>query len=305
MGNETGRPCTDDNKALRVLLVRDLRAGHPQLKPGLLGRTIPNTSDYYRYVGVHFDIGITEVVSISAVQIVAEQAANELSNKLLAKIPGTAFDWDNAISESIIRKWETTTYSPNLELTNIHRDGTGPHQLYAYTFPCLVQLAKAKRKTRFPVKIGHTATSYELSPSLARIDGQLGESANRFEKAKVLGIWQTWNGRALESRVHAALRAAGHKVPNAIGLEWYDTNVKELQLLIKQSEPVPRTTLPLTGPEVAGFSWPTCYESNKLVVLCTGVNSDGLIYIGSVDFDDLLEEAAPHRANQPPPKAEG
>lgn len=112
MTNETGRPCTDDNKTLRVLLVRDLRKGHPQLKPGLLGRTIPQTSDYYRYVGVNFDIGVTEVVSISAVQVVTENAATDLAHELLAKTTGTAFDWDDTVSDPIIRRWETATYYP-------------------------------------------------------------------------------------------------------------------------------------------------------------------------------------------------
>lgn len=295
ISNETGRTCVDDKTSTRVLLIADLRRGHPQLKPGVLGRTLPNTSDYYRFVGVQFDNGVTEVVSVSAVQPIVEDAAAALVAMLRDQIKGTLFDWDDSIAEEHLRKWEAKAFDGSLDISQVVRGGYGPHELYAYTFPSLIALAEARGQEHYPVKIGYTGVAGEISPSLTRIDGQLGESAGRFEAARILGVWNSWNGRALESRVHKHLRGLNRKVHSAVGREWYSTHIDELRALVEATTITERSGLPLSGPvpeTFQGFQMPSQTFAESLQVLCSRMDPRGVAMIGYINFDDLLEEAA-------------
>jgi hypothetical protein len=299
--NETGRPCVDDKAATRVLLIADLRKGHPQLKPGLLGRTIPKTSDYYRYVGVQFDNGVVEVVSISAIQPIEEAVSEASSTIVRNEIKGTAFDWDDHVSESHLREWEQRHFQGSLDISQIVRGGAGPHELYAYTFPSLVALAKAQGQKYYPVKIGYTGVASELAPSLTRIDGQLGDTAGRFEAALVLGVWNSWNGRSLESRVHSHLRRLGRKVQSAVGREWYNTHIDELTEIVQVVAVAERSGVPLNGPTpdaFQGFQAPSRTFAESIQVLCCRMDSSGLAMVQPIAFDDLLEEAATPEVRQ-------
>ncbi len=285
----------DDKKSLRVLLIADLRKGHPQLKPGVLGRTIPDTSDYYRYVGVRFDNGVSEVVSISAIQPIVEDADKASSRLVRKQIKGTVFDWDDRIAESQLRQWEAKRFHGYLDLSQVVRGGTGPHELYAYTFPSLIALADARRQKLYPVKIGYTGTSGEPAPSLARIDGQLGDTAGRFEPALVIGVWNTWNGRRLESCVHKHLRTLGRKVQTAVGQEWFTSHVDELREIIASMNEIDRSGVPLNGPvpeAFQGFATPSRSLAEHIQVLCSRIDHSGMALLKVMEFDDLLEEAA-------------
>jgi hypothetical protein len=294
--NETERPCIDDEVATRVVLVADLRASHPQLKPGLLGRTVPRTSDYYRYVVVEFDNGVVEVVGLSAVQPVVEDAAEAFSNTVRASVIGTSHDWDDDIALRHAREWETSQYRGSLDTSTTIRDGIGPHQLYAYTFPSLIALAESRKQEIFPVKVGYTGVATELAPALSRIHDQLGESAGRFEAATVLGIWNTRDGRALETQVHKYLRASGRKVESSVGREWYLTNAQELHEVVQSTKPsIKPSGVPINGPtpELRQAATPPCVVwSQTIQVVCCGISRSGGAYITPMEFDDLLEEAA-------------
>jgi hypothetical protein len=293
--NESERLCVDDKKALRVILIADLRAGHPELKPGLLGRTIPNSSDYYRYVGVHFDNGVTEVVSVTAIQPIEEAAAAASVKLVRAEIEGSMFDWDNEIAAKQLRDWEARNFLGRLDVSQIRRGGAGPHELYAYSFPSLVALAEARGTPHYPVKIGYTGAASEVSPSLTRIDGQLGDPTGRAEPAVILGVWQSWNGRAAETRVHSHLRGLQRKVPTAVGREWFYTCIEELEAIVR-TVAVDRSGLALNGPvpdSFQGFRPPNRDLAESIQVICCRITSDGYAMIQPIEFDDLLEEATP------------
>jgi hypothetical protein len=301
MCNETGRPCVDDKKAMRVLLIADLRKGHPRLKPGLLGRTIPKTSDYYRYVGVQFDNGVVEVVSISAIQPIEEDAGEASESIVRNEIKDTAFDWDDRVAEKCLREWELKKFPGSLDLSQMLRGGAGPHEVYAYTFPSLIALANALGQQHYPVKIGYTGVASELAPSLTRIDGQLGDTAGRFEAALILGVWNSWNGRSLESRIHSHLRRLGRKVQSAVGREWYNTHVDELCELVQAMAVTERSGVPLNGPvpdSFQGFQSPSRTLAESLQVLCCRMDPGGMAMIKSIAFDDLLEEAVTPEVRQ-------
>jgi hypothetical protein len=293
--NETGRICIDDNKPSRVLLTADLRKGHPLLKPGILGRTIPNTSDYYRYVGVEFDCGVIEVISISAIQPLTEEACEISSAVFVKKVQGTLFDWDEETARQKTREWETKTFSPILDIKKILRGGEGPQEVYAYTFPSLIALAASKGMEQYPVKIGYTGTSGEIAPSLSRINSQLGDATGRFEPATVLLVWNSWNGRKLENRIHSHLRSLNRRCESAIGREWYTTNIDELVALLSDVRQEEVSRLPLNGPVPDSFdgnSPPSRVFAENIIVLCSGMGTDANAFMVAIDFDDLLEDAA-------------
>jgi hypothetical protein len=296
MCNESGRPCVDATKAIRVLLIGDLRRGHPKLKSGLLGWTMPNTSDFYRYVGVEFDNGVKEVVSVATVQPVQEDCASELAQQLIAQHMDTAFDWNDAVAIDRAREIEKTTYKNHIVVDGAIRNGSGPHEVYAYTFPSLLELAKARNEEHVPMKIGYTAVSSEHTPSLARIGEQLGESAARYEPAVLIGIWQCWNGRELETKVHKRLKTLGRKVQTSIGKEWYRSSPKELDEMVASIGKVERSSLPLCGPLPDGMvarHLPAQSFAERITVCCYRLNADATISVQCINFDDLLEEASP------------
>lgn len=293
--NETDRLCIDDKKPTRVLLIADLRKGHPLLKPGILGRTIPNTSDYYRYVGVEFDNGVKEVVSISAVQPVTDKHCKASSTAVLTEIQGTLFDWNDETAQRKTREWEAETFGRSLDLNHVSRGGHGPHEVYAYTFPSLMALAESRRVQHYPVKIGYTGAAGENAPSLTRIDSQLGDSAGRFEPAVVLVVWNSWNGRSLETRVHSHFRSLKRRLESAVGREWYNTNVDELVAYLKDVDEGDVSRVPLHGPvpeSFQGFAPPNNVFAESLHVLSCGMAASGMAFVRPIEFDDLLEEAA-------------
>lgn len=294
--NETDRLCIDDSKSSRIVLIADLRKGHPDLKPGLLGRTIPNTSDYYRYVGVAFDNEVVEVVSLSAIQPIAERCDKSAVKIVRDAIKGTMFDLDDLVAEKQMRRWEQERYGDRMDLGSVARGGNGPHELYAYTFPSLIQLAEAHGQEHYPVKIGFTGASGERAPALERIDSQLGDPTGRFEPTLILAVWNTWNGRSLETRVHRHLRELGRRVHSAVGQEWFSTNNNELLAVLNGKGGVDRSGLPLNGPvpeSCEGFLAPNRTLAEDIQVICTRLRSDGMVSISApISFDDLLEEAA-------------
>jgi hypothetical protein len=295
--NETERLCIDDRKSTRIVLIADLRRGHPDLRPGVLGRTIPNTSDYYRYVGVEFDNGVTEVVSVTAIQPIAEGCDKSAVVAIRRTIKGTVFDADERVADKQARRWEEETYGNRMDLRSIARGGKGPHEVYAYTFPSLMELAEAQGRKHYPVKIGFTGAAGDQAPGLQRIDSQLGDATGRFEPTSVLVVWNTWNGRSLETRVHRHLRELGRRVRSAVGREWFCTNTHELLAVLNDKGDVDRSGLPLNGPvpeSFQGFLAPNRTFAEDIQVICTRLRPDGMVSIsGPIRFDDLLEEAAP------------
>ena len=70
------------------------------------------------------------------------------------------------------------------------------------------------------------ASGVQLADAMG--ESPLAERAGYPEKPRLLLVYRTTNGRALEQAVHRKLSQMGRHVTDALGREWYRTNAKEL-----------------------------------------------------------------------------
>lgn len=97
--------------------------------------------------------------------------------------------------------------------------------VYVYDLPAYASLAEASGRDRWPHKIGRTEVSVE-----SRIVEQVGTALP--ERPRVVVTEACNESVLLERALHAILELRGHKVRDAPGNEWYDTNPTEVRELI-------------------------------------------------------------------------
>ncbi len=94
--------------------------------------------------------------------------------------------------------------------------------IYAFSFPSLI-----REHSDFPIKIGKTTQDVD-----ARVIHQCRSSAS-FDNPLILGRWRVNRVTAFEQALHAMLKVRGKWRENVPGTEWFDTNVAEVERLIK------------------------------------------------------------------------
>ncbi len=94
--------------------------------------------------------------------------------------------------------------------------------IYAFSFPTII-----KTDGVFPIKIGKTIRDVE-----ARVAEQAKGSA-AFEQPTTLGRWQVKRVGPTELAIHNVLKARNKWRENAPGKEWFDTNIPEIESIIK------------------------------------------------------------------------
>jgi len=229
-----GRLCLDTVNEERVILVKDLRVYGDGLHIGRLGWTIPATSDGYTITDVLFDTGHRFRVNRHAFERVDPRTAEATASELIDKYRNTRFDLDPTIAQQRREEWVLATYGKYMTLKNTSRGGAGDQELYAFTFPSLMELARLRGQAHYPVKIGYSKNASD--GAFGRIRQQILELAGYPEPPEVLCVWRTWDGRMLETLVHRHLRKSARAVPNSLGKEWFHTTLNELVTLLKQSE---------------------------------------------------------------------
>lgn len=93
--------------------------------------------------------------------------------------------------------------------------------IYAFTFPSLI-----KSNSNFPIKVGMTTNNVER-----RVISQCKTSG--FEMPKILGSWKVKRVENFEYAIHKILSARGKMRENAIGNEWFNTTLEEIETIIK------------------------------------------------------------------------
>jgi hypothetical protein len=228
-----GRPCFDLNNPERIVLKNDFREYAPQLSPGALGWTVPSDCDGYTFARVAFDAGPKFRVRSYALERVSIEAAEAVAKELLAENRNTRFDADPLVAAKFYQTF-LKSYSNALSLESTVFDGAGDQQVYAFSFPSLIENAALKKESVFPVKIGFTKNGY--GGALERIRSFITEHAGYPEKPIVLVIFKCWEGRSVESQVHRCLREMNRKC-ESLGREWFRTSTPELLKLLADCEP--------------------------------------------------------------------
>jgi hypothetical protein len=227
-----GRPCFDLEDPERVVITHDFRAYAPELHPGALGWTIPTDSDGYTFARIAFDAGPRLRVRSYALDRVPVETADAVAAKIIAENCNTRFAADPVVAARFHQEF-LASYSDSLSLAGTVVDGCGDQEVYAFTFPSLIEIADSKGQAVYPVKIGYTATGY--GGAVARILSLITEKAGFPEGPLVLLVFKTWDGLNVETQLHRKLRAMGRKT-NSLGREWFSTSTAELRDLIASCE---------------------------------------------------------------------
>ncbi|MCA9252041.1 MAG: GIY-YIG nuclease family protein [Phycisphaerae bacterium] len=229
-----GRLCLDIEKRERIVLVHDLRTYGDDLHIGALGWTIPETTDGYTFADVIFDAGQKLRLNRYAFERVTVESAKVAADRLIKNNRNTRFDADPVVAASRRGDWVAKYYGEYLTLSETIVKGIGDQELYAFTFPSLIELATARGDERYPVKVGFSKNSSD--GALGRIRSQILEKAGFPEKPNVLLVFRTWDGRQLETQVHKRLRSLGRKISASLGREWFMTSIGELLQMIDQCD---------------------------------------------------------------------
>jgi hypothetical protein len=227
-----GRPCFDLDNPERVVLTHDFRAYAPELHRGALGWTIPTDSDGYTFARIAFDAGPRLRLRNFAVDRVPVETAEAVAAQIIAENRNTRFDADRGVAARYYQEF-LASYGNTLSLASTIFGGTGDQEIYAFTYPSLVEIATLKGETVYPVKIGYSKSGYGGAGE--RIRSLITEKAGFPEKPVVLLIFKTWDGRKIEAQVHRKLRAMGRKA-ESLGREWFRTSTAELRDFIAGCE---------------------------------------------------------------------
>jgi hypothetical protein len=227
--DKNDRLCWDKNNTERVVLTEDLRKYGHGLHKGQLGWTVPDSTDGYKWVDVQFDSGPCIPVLTFGLERVLPEKAKALSQAIIDSCRGTRFDADPAIGELEREKWIRQAFGTHIDSDELVQMGEGPHEVYAYTFPSLIELAHFKRQEFYPIKIGYTVE--KDVGTFNRVRSQISEAAAYPERIRLLFIFRCKDGRAIETAIHRRLRTADRRLESAVGREWFLSNVDELRCL--------------------------------------------------------------------------
>ena len=212
----------------RVVLTEDLRRVDDSLYKGQLGWTDPDPGFSIKkggsslQVSVTFDSGVQLNVDVYWIDFIREEAAADVSQKMVESLRGTPFDADS----SVAARWTRDLPFNDPAATQIV--GRGIDEVYAYTFRSCMEEATETGGGEYPMKIGYTSG---LDGALQRINGQF--PAAIADDACVQFIGRCTEGRKVEGRIHKSIRDAGRKL-DAPGREWFLTTADEVEQLFRE-----------------------------------------------------------------------
>lgn len=245
--DKNDRVCWGGDKPERVVLTQDLRKYAANLYIGQLGWTVPTTTDSYKWIDVLFDNGVQLPILVYGIERVIPERAAAIAADMIKKNRNTRFDADPVVAERCYRQWIKDEHARWVDADQAIELGNGHEEVYAFTFPSLQELAGLKGTTHYPVKIGYTAD--KDVGAIQRIRSLMIEAAAFPERPILLLVCRTWDGRALESSIHAELRQRERRLATAPSIEWFMTNEREVTELCKRFAPeVPKPSgKPLSG----------------------------------------------------------
>ena len=111
------------------------------------------------------------------------------------------------------------------EMAEVHIGG-GSQTVYGWYLPAYRKLAELEGKTRFPIKVGRSDR-----PAQVRVN----ESVGTLPERPVIGfVLKVDDAHAWERFFHARLAIMGSHLNDAIGHEWFNTNLDELAGIAKE-----------------------------------------------------------------------
>ncbi len=107
-------------------------------------------------------------------------------------------------------------------------NGTGPFEVYAYTYESCLEEAELNGTDTYPVKIGYATNPGD---SVGRVNQQV---FGFDERACLLMVGRCEDGVGTETAIHRHLKSENRKVKESPGKEWYLTNAQEVDSLFRK-----------------------------------------------------------------------
>jgi hypothetical protein len=136
---------------------------------------VPGTTDSYKWGEVAFDNGVRLPILVYGIERVVPERAEAIADDMLKKNRNTKFDADPAVAERCYREWIKREHAGWVDTDHTAELGSGPQEVYAFSFPTLRELARLKGAAHYPVKIGYSGN--QDGGAVQRIRSQMADAA--------------------------------------------------------------------------------------------------------------------------------
>ncbi len=215
----------------RVVLIDIPDGFSDELAYGSLGWTIPEKGFFQKkgassqyWATIRFDNGLTTDLQAWWFDfVVDDEHEREIQQVLDERV-----HYDNAVDpEAVDALMDSFSTSRVKRIVGFHTIGTGPFEVYAYTYESCREEAELNRAQTYPVKIGYVTI---VGGSKGRVNQQIFGSD---EDAYMLMVGRCEDAVGTESAIHRHLKSNNRKIKDAPGEEWYLTNAQEVSSLFR------------------------------------------------------------------------
>jgi hypothetical protein len=199
---------------------------------GSLGWTVPEkgffkkkSSSSQYWATIKFDNGLTTDLQPWWFDFVVDADHEQEINQVLNERVHYKSAVDPAAHRALL---ESFFKSRVKQIDGFQPIGTGPFEVYAYTYESCLEVAELNRSQMYPVKIGYVTV---VGDSRGRVNQQVFGSD---EDACMLMVGRCEDGIGTEAAIHRELKSENRKITDSPGKEWFMSNADEIASLFRR-----------------------------------------------------------------------
>ncbi len=181
-------------------------------------------SSHY-WATIKFDNGVTTDIKIWWFDFVVDDEHEREIRQILEELERYESGIDKAAFRSMLDSFSKSRVK---QIDSFETIGTGPFEVYAYTYESCLKEAELNKAKTYPVKIGYVTNAGD---SEGRVSQQILGSN---EDGYMLMVGRCEDGVGTESAIHQHLKSENRKVCYSPGKEWYLTNAQEVNTLFRE-----------------------------------------------------------------------
>ena len=220
------------NDPRRVVLIDIPEGFSDDLAYGSLGWTVPEKGFFKKkgsstqyWATIKFDNGMTTDIRAWWFDFVVDDEHEREIHQVLDERVRYKSAVDPAALGALLGSFSKSRVK---QIDGFHTIGTGPFEVYAYTYESCLEEAELNRTQTYPVKIGYVTL---VGCSDGRVNQQIFSSE---EHAYMLMVGRCEDGVGTETAIHRHLNSENRKITGSPGKEWYRTNAQEVNSLFRK-----------------------------------------------------------------------